>query len=390
MATTLNNARSAVLMSKNSMVYKGVLFEDSFDNYCSIEGTSICQFLYFLCIDEIAKHVERTFYTNKSWHFKYSTSSMIKLFVVKCFRKLYFDKTISSSTEEEAIILSFFDEDGQIKLLSGGIIPNFVKYRLAEEGINEVMLLLGEIILKLSKEKEARVDSPPLEASRHDKHADYNPHYECKMDKAHITMVGIYHVFMTHTKRLAGAPLELINHIEALKKMNANVEFYSADGGYDSSADRGYDSFLNYSNIWYFLNAKPIVSYASDALINQESEEEIINRWINKKWKLGGDIHAQMKNKLIFLYKIGREEQVGMYLRNQNIRDESFDEQYKKRAECENTHGYIKSTVKFDIRRVKNVSVKLYSLLSSVAYQLLVLIELQNKIGDKNSFGRYF
>jgi len=42
---------------------------------------------------------------------------------------------------------------------------------------------------------------------------------------------------------------------------------------------------------------------------------------------------------------------VGMYLRNQNIRDEAFDEQYKKRAECEKTHGHIKGIVKFDIRR---------------------------------------
>ena len=116
----------------------------------------------------------------------------------------------------------------------------------------------------------------------------------------------------------------LINHIEALKKMNADVEFYSAD--------EGYDSFLNHSEIRYNLNAKPMISYASDAVINQEYEEEIINHWINKKWKLGGDIHAQMKNKLIFLYKIGREEQVGMYLRNQNTRDESFDEQYKKKS----------------------------------------------------------
>ena len=53
------------------------------------------QFLYFLCIEDIAKHVERTLYTNKSWHFKYSISSMIKLFVLKCFRNLSYDKTIS-------------------------------------------------------------------------------------------------------------------------------------------------------------------------------------------------------------------------------------------------------------------------------------------------------
>jgi hypothetical protein len=29
-----------------------------------------------------------------------------------------------------------------------------------------------------------------------------------------------------------------------------------------------------------------------------------------------------MKNKLKFLYEIGREEQIGIYLRNQNIRKE--------------------------------------------------------------------
>jgi len=91
-------------MAKKSIMYKGVLFEDSLDNYLSRESTSICQFLYFLCIDDIAKHVERTFYTNKSWHFKYSVSSMIKLFVVKCFRNLSFDKTLSSLTEEGAIM----------------------------------------------------------------------------------------------------------------------------------------------------------------------------------------------------------------------------------------------------------------------------------------------
>ncbi|AKB58931.1 hypothetical protein MSBR2_2415 [Methanosarcina barkeri 227] len=195
-------------------------------------------------------------------------------------------------------------------------------------------------------------------------------------------MVGTYPIFMTHTKGLSGDSPELIDHIEALKNMNANLEFYSADGGYDS--------FLNHSDIWYNLNAKPIISYASNAVINQEGEEERIDHWVNKKWKLCGDIHPPMENKLRFLYEIGRKEQVGMYLRNQNIRDETFDDQYKKRAECEKIHGHIKGTVKFDIRRVRNQSRKLYSLLSFIAYQLLVLTEMQNKVEDKNSFGRYF
>ena len=369
-------------MSKKSMLYKGVLFEDSLENYLSRESTSICQFLYFLCIDDISKHVERSFYTNKSWHFKYSVSSMIKLFVVKCFRKLSYDKTISSLTEEEAILLSFFDENRQIKLPSGGTLHHFVKYRLGEEGINEIMMLLGEKILKLSSENEAKIDSTPLEASRYDKHADYNPHYECKMNKAHITMIGTYPVFMTHTNGLSSDSPELIKHIEVLQKMNANIESYSADGGYDS--------FLNHAYIWFHLKAKPVISYASNSVLNKEGEIERIDHWVNKLWKKGGDINAKEEDKLSFLYLNGRMVQVGMYLRNQNIRDESFKELYKKRAECEKIHGHIKDTVKFDVRRVRKQSRKLYSLLNFVAYQLLVLTELQNKVQNRNSFGGYF
>ena len=138
------------------------------------------------------------------------------------------------------------------------------------------------------------------------------------------------------------------------------------------------------------MNAKPIISYASNAVINQEGEEERINHWVNKKWRNGGDVHASMENKLKFLYEFGRKKQVGMYLRIQNVRDEVFDDQYKKRAECEKIHRRIKGTVKFDIRRVRNESRKIYSLLSFIAYQLLVLTEIQSEVGDKNSFGRYF
>src|SRR5660397_138020 len=90
-------------------------------------------------------------------------------------------------------------------------------------------------------------------------------------------------------------------------------------------------------DIWYHLNARPIISYASNAVINKEGEKERIDHWVNKNWKIGGDVHAPMEDKLKFLYEIGRREQVGMYLRNQNIVDKLFQDLYKKRAECEKT-----------------------------------------------------
>src|SRR5674476_1571833 len=90
--------KTSHFVNKTNIVYKGVLFEDSFENYLNKESISICQFLYFLCIEDIAKYVERTYYTNKDWHFRYKVFSMIKLFIVKCFRTLSYDKTISSLT----------------------------------------------------------------------------------------------------------------------------------------------------------------------------------------------------------------------------------------------------------------------------------------------------
>ena len=115
--------------------------------------------------------------------------------------------------------------------------------------------------------------------------------------------------------------------------MNADLELYSADGGYDS--------FLNHSDIWYPLDTKPIISYPSNAVINQEGKKERINHWVNKKWKIGGNVHASMKNKFKFLYENGRKKQVGMYLRNQNISDESFNKQYKKKMNVKRYMGIL-------------------------------------------------
>jgi hypothetical protein len=123
--------------------------------------------------------------------------------------------------------------------------------------------------------------------------------------------------------------------------MKAEVEFYSADGGYDS--------FRSYADIWYHLNAKPVISYSSNAVINKDGEVDRIDYWVNKMWKSGGDVHAKMEDKLKFLYERGRSEQVGMYFRNQNILDNLFRILYKNREECEPKHGHIKEVVIFDI-----------------------------------------
>jgi hypothetical protein len=366
-------------MAEISKVFKGVLLTDSLKNYSAIGNVSLCQFLYFLDIADIAQHIENNFYSDKDWHFRYDVSAMIKFAVVKFFRQQPYKKIVLS--EEEAWLLGFKEKDGVISVPSGGTLHHFVKYRLGVEGINKIMEMVGERIITLIDSKEAKLDSTPLEASRYDAHSDFNPYYECKMDKAHITMIGTYPVFMTYTDGNDGDSPQLPLHIAALLKMKAKINEYRLDGSYDS--------FENHAGIWYKLKAKPLISLPVDAVINEEGELERIDHWANKMWKLGGSRQMKIEDKLGFLYEHGRSEQVGMYLRNLTLRDKTFPDSYKLRKECERIHGHMKITLKFDVRRIREENRELYSKFNFVAYQLLLLTNLQNGVKPANAFENY-
>ncbi|RZB29414.1 MAG: hypothetical protein AEth_01231 [Candidatus Argoarchaeum ethanivorans] len=148
-----------------------------------------------------------------------------------------------------------------MQIPSGGTLHHFVKYRLGVKGVDKIMEMVGEKIIKLTDSKEAKLDSTPLEASRYSKHSDFNPHYNCKMDKAHITMIGTYPVFMTYTNGLAGDFISLTSHIDDFLRMKAEIDEYRLDGSYDS--------FLNHAAIWYKLKAEPLISLSVDAVISK-------------------------------------------------------------------------------------------------------------------------
>jgi hypothetical protein len=68
-----------------------------------------------------------------------------------------------------------------------------------------------------------------------------------------------------------------------------------------------------------------LLFYTSDnAVINEDGTIERIDHWVNKMWKKGGNIHDSIDDKLFFLFNNGREKQVGMYLRNQNLLNSNF------------------------------------------------------------------
>ena len=79
-----------------------------------------------------------------------------------------------------------------------------------------------------------------------------------------------------------------------------------------------------------------------------------------------------------------------MYLRNQSVTDPQFFDVYSKREDCERTHNHIKAIVKFDVRRVRNDSKRLYVLANFVVYQILLLGHLQNNISPVQQLAHYY
>jgi phosphate starvation-inducible membrane PsiE len=74
-------------MTEISKVFKGVSFTDSLENYIDSKNISLCQFLFFLDIADIAQYIEHHFYGDKDWHFRYDVEAMIRFMVVKFFRQ---------------------------------------------------------------------------------------------------------------------------------------------------------------------------------------------------------------------------------------------------------------------------------------------------------------
>lgn len=69
-------------------------------------------------------------------------------------------------------------------LPSPSTLHYFVKYLLGEEGMESLMILIGnKIVHYLKSKQDLIIDSIPLVASRDCPNSLFNPHYEVKMDK---------------------------------------------------------------------------------------------------------------------------------------------------------------------------------------------------------------
>jgi hypothetical protein len=277
-------------------VSSGIFERISLDDLIK-DGSSLIEFLSFLDIGDIEEHVRTNYYERIPQH---NVGAMLRLSAVYYFYgDRGYGRIVESLTEHELRLLNLK------KPPSSSALHHFIHYRIGEQGFENVMEMVASKLDALAEKngtKHLSHDSTPIEASRYDKNADYNPYYQCRMYKAHITMKGTIPLLMTFSNGNAGDSPYLEPHLYKLKELGITGDFMDLD--------TAYDSFENHALIKHIVEADPYIGLKDNAVTNDDGNVEAINHWCNKLWKEGGNPNATLKSKLDFLFEQGRIGQV--------------------------------------------------------------------------------
>lgn len=342
------------------------------------QGGSIYEFLLFADLSDIVDEIEKLYVRIPQFHVK----GMFILALAYHFHGKSYEKLLAELSLFDIEILNFKPR----KLPSKSNLNDFIINRVGEATLEILMKKVAWKLYCLGKLNKDKIigneDSTPVEASRYDKNACYNPHYKCKMYKAHITMLETIPLYMSFTNGLAGDNPESLNNMEILNEIGIKFHVMNKDGGYDA-----YD---NYAKTFVLLGAKPNIKPQENAVFNKEGTIKRIDNFLNKtKYREQGiSIRDPIKVKLSFLYsqEEKRREQIGAYLRNDIIFNGLDEEAYPIRKHQERIHDHMKGTVKFDVRRVHDKYKKHHTIWSFITYQILCLTSMQNRL-NPNEFG---
>lgn len=364
--------------------YSGELF----DNFEVTSGIPLSFLLSKLYFDELVIEIQNRYYSEQiSQRFHYPIELMLKLCILKCFRKVSFRLLPFTLTDEDCEYL--FPQTpvkDLTRIPSPSTIHHFVNYRLKAEGMKFVMDFVGKQIVHLlnlqnrNEKLPLIIDSTPLEASRYSKISPKNPYYGIPMDKAHIVSMGGYPAYMIFSGGLESDVSYAHLLIDALQPMQPKSTYCICDGAYDK--------YTLFADIFVKLGTTPVIAIRKNAVFSDMGKMANINDTLVSLWKQGGDKNQKIESKLKFLYNAKPrngespdkyKKIVGGYLRNQLIiHEEEYKEILKMRGLCEQKHAQFKNTVKFDVKGYRADKRELYVLLNFISIQCVMLAYLQN------------
>lgn len=116
------------------------------------DSVSICELLFQLSIPQLVTYLEEKGYSKDKWRKHFPVEALLKLLVAKAFKKTSYRKVISSLSERDCMLLSFpYDpETGLYMRPSKSTLHNFAKKRIALEGLNKLMVMIGKKIVDIN------------------------------------------------------------------------------------------------------------------------------------------------------------------------------------------------------------------------------------------------
>jgi len=225
---------------------------------------------------------------------------------------------------------------------------HFVKRRLGTEGVHELFTRLVELVVSEGRARGLpigeviAVDAMPIETSTRDKRAEFSPHYRVRGYKAHNVVDPAF-----------GIPLDVsvtrLNHHESPELPEA-VRRVRALGCpvNEIVADAGYDSVVNFGVVCQEMHARFWTKFAVNSVLDPKGEGEHIWKLYERCWRDEGYMPgASLEQRLEFLYRRGREHEVGAYHRNEMFRSflsdpVRYEKEYHRRIPIEGDHGYWK------------------------------------------------
>lgn len=243
---------------------------------------------------ELVLHEHLNLAHRRKWEFP--PILLFKLLIVKTFRQLSYRRLVSSLTTDDCEFLGINEiEPGIFSIPSASTLHDFAYNRLGPDGLKAIMHSNGVQICQSIRNGTGMIDSSPIEASRYDKYARFNSHYNCKMYKMHIFHlddIPLFHLFSEGNEHDAPYAIPLAEKVRYMFPSLKKIQL-----------DAGYDSFLIHASFWKIFKVKPLIEQRENKKINFEGTDERIDHWVNKLWKKGGNIRDSIDKKLEFLYR---------------------------------------------------------------------------------------
>jgi hypothetical protein len=266
-------------------------------------------------------------------------------------RKTTYRGVVRNLSDEDCVHLGLTDRNGIPRRPSAATLNDFVNRRLAPmtEAIGDEF---AAAVLKMRPDGVNTLDSTPMEASRYNSDADFNVHYNIRMDKCHILMTDGYPLFMVRSNGSAHDnpfAADLIKRIGKVCPGYRTKEFH---------ADGSYDSFLTYASAYIHTGAVMRCNYGTDAVYSGVDETRIIDEYAGMWKNKGFDPYKKNDTDFVlrFLYRNGKEELTGQYLRDRSMKLSENGTGKNVRHICETVHRAIKRWVDFSIFRIRKAT----------------------------------